>query len=195
MEQKWRIPPTQGLAFKLGIGQTVRITDVEGEQVADIVAYHQIDFRERLDPGVTMDALHKMGVKPGEHLYTNTYKPMFMVLTDKVGRHDFISPACRSEMYEILYAKKYHPSCYHNLNQALAEFGVPAPEQHYPFNAFMNTIVHPFGEITVERPLSKPGDFIDLRAEMDVIVAVSACPCSESACNGFKCTPIDVEIR
>lgn len=194
IKQKWRIPPTQGLGFKLSKGQTVRITDVEGEQVADFVAYHVDDVRERLDPGVTMDALHKLKVKPGDLLYTNTYKPMLTIVTDRVGQHDFINPACRSEMYEVLYNKKNHASCYHNLNQALAEFEIPVPDQHYPINLFMNTIIEPSGKITVEKPLSKAGDYVDLRAEMDLIVAVSACPCSESACNGFKCTPIDIEI-
>ncbi|WP_328803430.1 urea carboxylase-associated family protein [Paenibacillus silvestris] len=194
MKQKWRIPPTQGLGFKLSKGQTVRITDVEGEQVADFVAYRVDDVRERLDPGVTMDALHKLKVQPGDLLYTNTYKPMLTIVTDHVGQHDFINPACRSEMYEVLYNKKNHASCYHNLNQALAEFTIPVPDQHYPINLFMNTIIEPSGKITVGKPLSKAGDYIDLRAEMDLIIAVSACPCSESACNGFKCTPIDVEI-
>jgi uncharacterized protein YcgI (DUF1989 family) len=194
IKQKWRIPPTQGLGFKLSKGQTVRITDVEGEQVADFVAYRVDDVRERLDPGVTMDALHKLKVQPGDLLYTNTYKPMLTIVTDHVGQHDFINPACRSEMYEVLYNKKNHASCYHNLNQALAEFTIPVPDQHYPINLFMNTIIEPSGKITVEKPLSKAGDYIDLRAEMDLIIAVSACPCSESACNGFKCTPIDVEI-
>ncbi|MZQ82392.1 DUF1989 domain-containing protein [Paenibacillus sp. 5J-6] len=194
IKQKWRIPPTQGLGFKLSKGQTVRITDVEGEQVADFVAYRVDDVRERLDPGVTMDALHKLKVQPGDLLYTNTYKPMLTIVTDHVGQHDFINPACRSEMYEVLYNKKNHASCYHNLNQALAEFTIPVPDQHYPINLFMNTIIEPSGKITVGKPLSKAGDYIDLRAEMDLIIAVSACPCSESACNGFKCTPIDVEI-
>lgn len=194
IKQKWRIPPTQWLGFKLSKGQVVRVTDVEGEQVADLVAYHENDIRERLDPGVTMDALHKLKVKPGDKLYTNTYKPMLTIVTDQVGQHDFINPACRSEMYEILYNKKGHSSCYHNLNLAIAEFAISAPDQHYPVNLFMNTVIHQSGEITVERPLSKAGDYIELRAEMDLVIAVSACPCSESPCNGFMCTPIDVEI-
>ncbi|WP_229757998.1 DUF1989 domain-containing protein [Paenibacillus marchantiophytorum] len=194
MKQKWRIPATQGLGFKLSKGQVVRVTDVEGEQVADFVAYHANNLDERLDPGVTLDALSTTNVKPGDILYATTYKPMLTIVSDTVGRHDFINAACRSEMYEVLYDKQNHASCYHNLNQAIAEFHIPAPVQHYPFNLFMNTVIHPTGEISVERPLSKAGDYIELRAEMDLIVAVSACPCVESVCNGFVCTPIDVEI-
>ncbi|SDP17551.1 hypothetical protein SAMN04487897_1433 [Paenibacillus sp. yr247] len=191
---KWRIPATKGLGFKLGKGQMVRVTDVDGEQIADFVAYCANDTSERLDPSVTMDALRTMKVKPGDILYSNKYRPLLTLMADTVGQHDFINSACRSEMYEVLYNKQNHASCYHNLNQAIGEFGIPAPDQHYTINLFMNTVIHPSGQISIERPLSKAGDFIELRAEMDLIVAVSACPCAESACNGFVCTPIDVEI-
>lgn len=193
-EQQWLIPATMGLGFKLDKGQIVRVTDVEGEQVADFAAYNAVHPNERIDPGVTIDALGKMNVLPGDILYSNQYRPLLTIIKDTVGRHDFINSACRPEMYEVLYNKKEHASCYNNLNEALAEFGLPAPDQHYPFNLFMNTVIDPSGKVSVERPLSKAGDYIELRAEMDLIIAISACPCSESICNGYKCTPIAVEI-
>ncbi|MEK3750574.1 urea carboxylase-associated family protein [Paenibacillus sp. FSL E2-8871] len=193
-EQQWLIPATKGLGFKLDKGQIVRVTDVEGEQVADFAAYNAVGPNERIDPGVTIDALGKMNVLPGDILYSNQYRPLLTIIKDTVGRHDFINSACRPEMYEVLYNKKEHASCYNNLNEALAEFGLPAPDQHYPFNLFMNTVIDPSGKVSVERPLSKAGDYIELRAEMDLIIAISACPCSESVCNGYKCTPIAVEI-
>ncbi|MEK5035510.1 urea carboxylase-associated family protein [Paenibacillus sp. FSL R7-0302] len=193
-EQQWLIPATQRLGFKLDKGQIVRVTDVEGEQVADFTAYNASRPNERIDPGVTIDALGKINVMPGDILYSNQYRPLLTIMKDTVGRHDFINSACRPEMYEVLYNRKDHTSCYNNLNEALKEFGLPAPDQHYPFNLFMNTVIEPSGKVSVERPLSKAGDYIELRAEMDLIIAISACPCSESACNGYKCTPIAVKI-
>lgn len=193
-KQHWHIPATEGLGFRLMRGQVIRVTDVEGEQVADFVAYRADDRSERLDPSVTMDALHAMKVKPGDMIYSNKYKPMLTIMEDTVGQHDWINSACRPEMYEFLYNKRDHISCYANLNEALAPFEIPAPDQHYTFNLFMNTIIQPSGQILVEKPLSKAGDYIELRAEMDLIVAISACPCSESLCNGYKCTPIRVDI-
>ncbi|KTD84123.1 DUF1989 domain-containing protein [Paenibacillus etheri] len=193
-EQQWLIPATKGLGFKLDKGQIVRVTDVEGEQVADFAAYNASHPNERIDPGVTIDALGKMNVLPGDILYSNQYRPLLTVIKDTVGRHDFINSACRPEMYEVLYNKKDHASCYNNLNEVLVEFGLPAPDQHYTFNLFMNTVIDPSGKVSVERPLSKAGDYVELRAEMDLIIAISACPCSESVCNGYHCTPIAVEI-
>lgn len=165
-----------------------------GEQVADFTAYNASRPNERIDPGVTIDALGKINVMSGDILYSNQYRPLLTIMKDTVGRHDFINSACRPEMYEVLYNRKDHASCYNNLNEALKEFGLPAPDQHYPFNLFMNTVIEPSGKVSVERPLSKAGDYIELRAEMDLIIAISACPCSESACNGYKCTPIAVKI-
>ncbi|NOU96678.1 DUF1989 domain-containing protein [Paenibacillus sp. LMG 31456] len=188
------IPPKEGRSFKLEKGQILKVIDVYGQQVADLVAYRGNDPKERLDPSVTMDALRTMNIKPGDILYSNLYAPMLTVLEDTVGKHDFINSACRPEMYEFLYNKPDHRSCYHILNSVLSEFGIPQPDQHYPFNIFMNTVIDGRGDIQVEAPLSDAGDYIKLRAEMDVIVAISACPCEDSVCNGYQCTPIRVEI-
>ncbi|ASS66910.1 MULTISPECIES: urea carboxylase-associated family protein [unclassified Paenibacillus] len=193
-QSKWLIPAGEGIGFKVNKGQIIRVTDVEGEQVADFVAYRADDASERIDPNVTMDALHKMKVRPGDILYSNKYRPILTVVADDVGVHDFINASCRPEMYEFLYGKKNHASCHENLTRALEPYGLPEPDQHYAFNVFMNTVIHPDGSISVERPLSKAGDSVELRAEMDLVVAVSACPCSESACNGYACTPILVEV-
>ncbi|WP_429370517.1 DUF1989 domain-containing protein [Paenibacillus sp. DS2015] len=188
------IPAEKGRSFRLKRGQIVKVIDVEGKQVADFVAIVTDNTSERLDPTVTMDVLRTIHVKPNDILYSNVYSPLLTVMEDNVGRHDFMNSACRPEMYGFLYQQPEHASCYHNLNVALAEFGIQPPHQHYPFNIFMNTVIDSQGQIEVKAPLSQPGDFISLRAEMDLIIAISACPCKESDCNGTHCTPIKVEI-
>ncbi|RLQ94063.1 DUF1989 domain-containing protein [Falsibacillus albus] len=195
MKQEFFIEAEKGLAFTVKKGQIITVIDVEGEQVVDFVVYREGDVSERIDPGVTMDALHSYMVKPGDIIYSNKYRPIMSIVEDKVGRHDFFNPACRPEMYELLYNKENHRSCYENLNDAFTQYGVPKPDQHYPFNLFMNTVVKDDGTMSVERPVSKPGDYIKLKAEMDLIVGASACPCSESACNGYVCTPIKIVVE
>lgn len=194
LQQQIIIPAKEGKAFKIQKGQTIRITDIEGEQVADLVAYRINDATERLDTGVTMDAIRTIALHAGHILYSNQYRPMFTVITDLVGRHDFTSSACRPEMYEFLYNKSNHANCHHNLAEALAPFGLAKPDQYYTFNIFMNTVIDANGQISVKRPLSRAGDYIELRAEMDVIAAISACPCEESECNGYQPTSVGVTI-
>lgn len=194
MQVMFDISAMSGIAVQVREGQSIRIIDVMGEQVADLVAYRANDYSERFDPSVTMDALQVFKVAQGDVLYSNKYQSMFTIVDDKIACHDLLNSACRPEMYEFLYNKKNHRSCYENLNGALTKFGVPQPDQHYPFNIFMHTEITQNGKVTVKRPISKAGDSITLRAEMDLVVAVSACPCEESVVNGYKCTPLRLEI-
>jgi hypothetical protein len=46
----------------------------------------------------------------------------------------------------------------------------------------------------IKEPTSRAGDFYDLRAEMDLLVAVSNCPQERNPCNGFKPTPMGIII-
>lgn len=189
------IPAKEGRSFTLQQGQYIKIIDIAGQQVSDFVAYNAHNFNERLDPTITMDVIRSINIKPHDKIYSNLYTPMFTLIEDKVGKHDFLNSSCRPEMYAFLYQKLDHASCYHNLNNALKLYGISPPDQHYAFNIFMNTVVDDRGLIQIKAPLSKAGDYITLKAEMDVIAAISACPCEESDCNGYLCTPIQVEIH
>ncbi|WP_243385342.1 DUF1989 domain-containing protein [Bacillus kexueae] len=188
------IPAEHGAGFHLHKGETIRIIDQNGEQVADFVAVSRENEDEVLDPGATMDAMQKKDLQIGDKIYSNYYRPMFTITKDKVGKHDLLLPACRKEMYELLYNKENHANCFDNLNDALKAFSISPLTHHRPFNIFMNTVVDADGQVKVERPLSEPEDYIELRAEMDLVVAVSACPTSESSCNGFEPSPIRIEI-
>ena len=62
-------------------------------------------------------------------------------------------------------------------------------------NFFMNVPIQPSGEMTIVDGLSKPGDHIELVAQMDVLCVISNCPQVNNPCNGFNPTPIEVLIR
>ncbi|NMI05364.1 urea carboxylase-associated family protein [Paenibacillus sp. SZ31] len=189
------MPPKTGYALKVSKGSLLRITDLEGQQVIDFVAYDAQDANHRLDPGVTMDVLRTYRIKPGQFVYSNQYQPLLKIVRDTVGVHDFFNSACRPEMYEVLYDKKDHASCYHNLNTALEPFGILPPDQHYPFNLFMKSVVDSQGKIDVVAPDSRAGDYIEMEALMDLTIGLSACPCEESSCNGYHCTPIQLDVE
>lgn len=189
------IESKSGISFTVTKGQRFKVIDVEGEQIADLVAYNANDYNEMLDSIVTRDILQSVHIELNQAVYSNTYKPMLTLVGDTVGKHDLVSPACRPEMYALLY-NKYDvvESCFTNLNNSFKEYGIPVPAQHHPFNIFMNTTVMENGEIAYHPALSKPGDYVELKAEMDLIIAISACPNEESAGNGYHCSSIMVEI-
>ena len=196
---RYRLGPQTGVGFELKRGQTLRIIDPEGEQVSDVMAFAsggagKADASEWLSSGRTIDYNNTIYQTTGHVLYSNRSNPMFTIARDKVGRHDFLLTPCSPETFEMLYEdhEGYHPSCFENLTKNLAPFGVGGDDIPTTFNAFMNVEVSPSGEITIGPPLSKPGDFVDLRAEMDLVVGVTACSAEKSNNHAFK--PIDLEI-
>ena len=191
--EKVRIPPQSGAAFIIEQGQSIRIIDVEGQQVADLFSFAKKDPGEVLSSGHTTDYNDKLFLSINDVLYSNLSKPMFTITADQVGRHFMLYAPCSQKMYEKSYGvTEAHPNCLDNLVTNLQKFGIKASQITVPLNIFMNIELSQKGEISIRPPRSKAGDFIELRAEMDLIVGVTAC--SAGKCNNFSWTPIDVEI-
>lgn len=190
---RFQISPQTGTAFTIKQGQIVRIIDVEGEQVADLFCCSKDELDETLSSGHTTDYNGKLFLSKGDILYSSHSNPMFSIVADKVGNHIMLYAPCSQEMFEKSYGvTEPHPNCLDNLSTHLGGYGIQASQITIPFNIFMNIDINSEGEITIGSPRSKAGDFIDLRAEMDLMVGVTAC--SAGACNNFKWTPIEVEI-
>ncbi len=189
-----RIAPQSGTGFVLRRGQVLRIIDPTGEQVSDLMAYSHADHDEWLSSGRSIDYANTIYLTAGHILYSNRSNPMLRILTDKVGRHDFLLTPCSPETFKIIYNNHaHHPSCFQNLLEHLAPFGIAPDRIPTTFNVFMNVQIAPDGELTIAPPTSKAGDYIDLRAEMDLIVGVTACSAEMS--NNYSFKPIDVEVR
>jgi len=187
------IEPQTGVGLILERGQILRVIDPQGEQVSDVMAFARDDTTEWLSSGRTIDYNNTIYVTTGHKLYSNKSRPMLTIVEDRVGRHDFLLTPCSQEMFEILYKHEgHHPSCFGNLEKNLAPFGIEGHQIPTTFNVFMDVAVAPSGELTIGPPRSRPGDFIDLRAEMDLIVGVTACSAELSNNGSFK--PIDVEV-
>ncbi len=189
-----RIPPQSGVAFELRKGQVLRVVDPLGEQVADLFAFEAGRLDRWLSSGRSIDYAGTTRLSTGDTLYSNDSCPMFTILGDKVGRHDFLLTPCSQEMFRILYGcQHHHPSCFENLASSLAPFGVRPAQIHTTFNIFMEVNVDAAGALTVGVPRSKAGDWIELKAERDLICGLTACSAEGSNNGSFK--PIDYLIR
>jgi len=191
--QNFHIEPQSGTAFSLEQGQTIRIIDVAGEQVSDLYSFAEGNTGEHLSSGHTTDYNGKLFLTEGDILYSNHSNPMFTIVADQVGQHIMLYAPCSQEMFEKSYGvKEAHPNCLDNLITNFKDFDIQQPDIAIPFTMFMNIEISPQGEISILPPLSKAGDYIELRAEMDLVVGVTAC--SAGKCNNFKWTPIDIEL-
>jgi len=191
--QVTRIPPQRGCSFRIKRGQTLRVIDPLGEQVSDLFAFDEHDLDCRLSSGRSLDYASRIYLTTNDILYANNSKPMFTIVDDTVGLHDFLLTPCSQEMFELLYKHKGpHPSCSENLSLCLSEYGVSEADISTTFNIFMNVHIDAQGKLTVGAPFSKAGDHIDLRAEMDMLCGLTACSAEGSNNGRFK--PIDFMI-
>ena len=188
-----RIPPQSGRAFRMRRGDILRVSDPFGEQVSDLFAFEDGDAACSLSSGRSIDYASKIFLTTGDVLYANDSRAMFTILEDSVGRHDFLLTPCSQEMFELLYQHRgHHPSCFENLYRSFEPFGIRPEQISTTFNIFMRVDVSPEGTVSVETPASKSGDHIELRAEMDLICALTSCSAEKSNNGSFK--PIDFEI-
>ena len=188
------IAPRSGVAFTLEKGQLLTVIDPQGQQVADLLAYNNRDIGEVLSSGRTIDYASRIFLTKGDPLYSNRSNIMLQIVEDDVGRHDFLLTPCSREMFRIIYGEDHvHQGCFGNLGQALSPYGISPDAIPIAFNCFMNVPVDAVtGEIKVLPPLSKPGDRIVFRAEMDLIIGLTACSAGQS--NNFSFKPIHYEI-
>jgi uncharacterized protein YcgI (DUF1989 family) len=187
------LEPQTGGAMRVAKGQLLTITDPRGEQVSDLMSFSSEDTREWLSSGRTIDYANTIYVTTGHTLYSNRSHPMWTIIEDTVGRHDFLLTPCSPDTFHIIYGTTgHHPSCFENLATAFAPYCIAPDTIPTTLNVFMNVEIQPSGELRILPPRSRAGDHIVLRAEMDMIVGVTACSAEMSNNGTFK--PIDVEL-
>jgi len=189
-----RIPPQSGCAFRLHAGQSLEVVDAEGEQVADLVAFAADDTHEYVSSGRTFDYASTVRLTTGHVLYSNRSRPMLTIVRDDVGVHDFLLTPCSQQTFDIIYgASEPHPSCLGNLAGALRDYGIADDAIPVSFNIFMNVAIAADGGLRVLPPRSRAGDAIVVRAEMDLIVGLTACSAEMS--NNYAFKPVDYRIH
>lgn len=190
--KKYIIEPKCGIQIEVKKGQAITIKDIEGGQVADFFAEIRGTHDEFLSPSVTLDCNESLHIGVGTTLYSNLYRPMFEVIYDDVERHDLLFPSCSKAMYDFFYQNgSGHPNCLDNINRALGTNRTIIQ----PVNFFMNTRIESDGRIVIDKPASKAGDKVILKALEDCILGISACSVSEAETNGGRCTAIEINIK
>lgn len=190
-----RLAPQTGTGITLRAGDLLTVVDPEGGQVSDLYAVNAHDLDEWLSSGRTIDYANTVFLTTGHTLSSNRSRPMFTIVEDTCGRHDFTLTPCSQETFDLLYPEfegAPHPSCLDNLHHGLGPVGLPKDRIATSFNIFMNVWTDPDGTLHIDPPLSTPGARFVVRAEMDLHVGLTACSAEKS--NGGVCKPIDYEV-
>jgi uncharacterized protein len=191
------IPAGEPYLFEVKAGQTLRLLDLEGNQAVDTLFYSAANPRERYDPQRTLRRQNNVYLTTGSVLYSNLGNALLTIVADTCGRHDTLGGACAQESNSVRYAlgKRWMHSCRDNFLCACLHDGRLAKRDiGANINFFMNVPVTPEGGLTFEDGVSGPGKYVELRAEMDVIVLISNCPQLNNPCNGWNPTPAEVLV-
>jgi urea carboxylase-associated protein 1 len=175
-------------------GEVLRITDLEGQQAVDFLCYNAADPRERYHAPNTIKAAGSIFLTAGHRLYSDVARPIFTIVEDRFGGHDTIGGCCSAPSNELLYGVKNCPGCRENFLTALAQHGLGRSDIVPNVNWFMRVPVTLEGAAAIASGVSPPGCQVALRADMDALAVISNCPQINNPCNGFKPTPVRVEI-
>lgn len=189
------IPPRSGVSFMLKKGQHLKVIDIEGEQVSDLICYNLHDKAEYLSSGRTIDYAETILLTKSHSFYSNRSNIMFTMVEDTVGRHDFLLTPCSADTFRIIYGHtEPHRGCFGNLCAALKQYGIEPDDIPTSFNIFMHvTVDNETGKVSVLPPKSKAGDHVVLEANMDIIVGLTACSAEMS--NNYSFKPIGYQVQ
>jgi uncharacterized protein YcgI (DUF1989 family) len=194
--QRYTIPARQGRAVRLARGQSIRIINTHGTQVCDTWAFNATNRAEYLSWPHARAWINRALPIPGDALVTNRRRPILTLTEDtSPGVHDTLIAACDLFRYMTLGVNEYHDNCADNLRMAMMAIGLTVPEVPQPFNVWMNIPLAADWTIDWLPPVARPGDRVTLRAEMDCIVVMSACPQDLVPINGENMTPVELQAE
>lgn len=185
--------------YRLQEGQTLRITDLEGNQAADTLFYNADDTAERYSVTDTLRGQRNVFLTSSSVLRSNEDRPMLEIVADTCGRHDTLGGACATESNTVRYSleKRHMHACRDSWLLAVAqhpEYGLTRRDITHNINFFMNVPVTQEGGLQFADGISAPGKYVELVAKMNVLVLISNCPQLNNPCNGYNPTPIEVAV-
>ena len=191
--------PWMGVVKK---GHLFRILDLEGNQAVDTLFYNADDPEERYSATDTIQRQGALYLTAGSVLYSSEGRPMLTIVADTCGRHDTLGGACAAESNTVRYALEKRPmhACRDSFMHALSACdcathrGMSKRDITANINFFMNVPVTPEGALSFADGISGAGKYVELRAEMDVVVLISNCPQLNNPCNAYNPTPVRLLI-
>jgi urea carboxylase-associated protein 1 len=192
------VPAGEPFIHELTKGQYFRIVDLQGNQAVDTLFYNAHDYSDRYSAQDTIREQGNIYLTTGSKLRSSAGNVLMTIVADTCGRHDTLGGACANESNMVRYAieKRHMHACRSSFLKAIAEWGHGMTKRDITsnINFFMNVPVTPTGKLTFEDGISDPGKYVEMRAEMDVLVLISNCPQLNNPCNAYNPTPIRVMV-
>ena len=189
------VPARQPWGRVIRKGETLRIVDLEGRQAVDFLCYDAGNPADRYSAMNTIKVQGNVYVGRGTVLYADSGNALFTVTADSYGKHDTIYGCCSRANNRLRYGVETTETCYDNFKTILARFGLDERSIVGNVNFFMAVPIGPDGRAGIADENVRPGHFVELHAERDVLAVLSNCPQMHNPCNGYNPTPIRVTVR
>jgi uncharacterized protein YcgI (DUF1989 family) len=193
------IAPGGNISFEIESGQRLRLTQPEGEQVADFISFNRDDVRELLSMHSSRAVNLSWKFTAPDVLHSNRTRPMWQIEADLTGENYCGGGYCSEHLNVARYGNAAigAPNCQANLEAAVRGYGMDRSSFNVDacFNVFMTVAYDVDGKWEIRAPKGKPGDYMILRALMPQIVAISNCPVLFNACNNFRLKPLTVQLE
>lgn len=190
------IPAQEFLALEVKKGQILRLIDIEGQQVFDVTVFNLNNLEERSSSWHTRGVNETWRITEGHSIYSQLANKMYTIIDDKVGKNVYDGGFCTEEINFIRYGTRGTRNCRDNLTMAVAPYGLTRKDIQEDGNCglMMDMAPQPDGTYVIHEPLKQPGRYVDIIAEMDLLVAISNCPQERNPCNAFNPTPVKVIV-
>jgi urea carboxylase-associated protein 1 len=190
------LPAGDGWLHEVKRGQMFRIVDLHGNQAADTLFFNAHDPADRYSAQDTIREQASIYLTTGTRLLSTEGNVLMTIVADTCGRHDTLGGACAQESNMVRYAiEKYSMhACRNSFLRVMLQHGLSKRDLTHNVNFFMNVPVTPEGKLTFEDGVSEAGKYVEMRAEMDVLVVISNCPQLNNPCNAYNPTPVRLLI-
>ena len=185
------VPAREPWSIKMSQGEVLRIIDLEGQQAVDFLCYNADDPTDRYNAANTIKLNGNIYLGKDTEIWSVRANKMMTFIEDTCGSHDTLYGCCSVEIDDVRFGKNNNGrGCQGNFETELAKHGLGAKDIAANINLFMYVPVEANGTVAIAPGISKGGDYVDLRAEMDLLAVLSNCPEALNNAAGMNPTPI-----
>jgi urea carboxylase-associated protein 2 len=178
-----RIEPGATWSHVLKRGTSLRITDVEGGANVGAMFYNAENPTERYNMPDTLKAQHIARLTKGFVLYSDMGRILCSITEDTCGWHDPLGGCSNEALVRSKYGEaryqEHRNACHRNALDGfrieLAKYGLGNRDLTAVLNLFSRVSVGADGKLAFEPSNSPARSFVDLRAEMNVLVVLNTC--------------------
>ena len=188
------VPAREPWSVKMRMGEILRIVDLEGQQAVDFLCYNAEDSTDRYNAANTIKLNGNIYLGKDAGIWSVRARKLMTFVEDTCGSHDTLYGCCSVEIDDVRFGKNNGRGCQDNFETELAKHGLDSKDVVANINLFMYVPVENNGDIAIAPGVSKAGDYVDLRAEIDVLAVLSNCPEALNNAAGGAPTPIRVIV-